>query len=339
MKLILPCLLLFICITACEKKAEVVIYTALDRSFSEPILQKFTEQTGIQVLCKYDTESTKTVGLTACLLEERNQPRCDVFWNNEILHTLRLKKAGVLAPYKPSQTPNIPKMFYDPDGYWTGFAARARVFLVNTKLVKEQEYPSKLIDLQNPRWKGKFGVARPIAGTTATHFACLFSALGSEQAQALFDSWKANQVAIQSGNKSCAEKVGAGELDICLTDTDDAMIEILQKQPVVIVYPDSRPDEIGTLLIPNTLALIAGGPNPENGKKLIEFLLSPEVEALLASGPSAQIPLNTKVTTRPNIKTHHELHIMSCDFESAAELWPQVQEYVVKHFLLSSQGK
>ncbi|MBU0616198.1 MAG: iron transporter, partial [Planctomycetes bacterium] len=61
---------------------EVVVYTALDRQFSEPILADFTAQTGIKVRPVYDTESTKTVGLVNRIRAEKVRPRCDVFWNN-----------------------------------------------------------------------------------------------------------------------------------------------------------------------------------------------------------------------------------------------------------------
>ena len=73
---------------------EVVVYTALDSEFSQPIFDDFTAATGIAVRPKFDTESTKTVGLTEAILAERNRPRCDVFWNNEILNTLRLQRQG-----------------------------------------------------------------------------------------------------------------------------------------------------------------------------------------------------------------------------------------------------
>ncbi|MEX0613127.1 MAG: iron transporter, partial [Pirellulales bacterium] len=63
---------------------EVVVYTALDQDFSEPIFDDFARETGIVVRPKFDTESTKTVGLAQAILAERERPRCDVFWNNEI---------------------------------------------------------------------------------------------------------------------------------------------------------------------------------------------------------------------------------------------------------------
>ena len=50
------------------------------------------------MLAKYDDESTKTVGLTNVIIQEAGRPRCDVFWNNEILNTLRLEEKGLLEP-------------------------------------------------------------------------------------------------------------------------------------------------------------------------------------------------------------------------------------------------
>ncbi len=78
-------------------EAEVVVYTALDREFSAPIFDDFTQKTGIVVQARYDTESTKTVGLVERIIRESGRPRCDLFWNNEILHTLRLERRGCVC--------------------------------------------------------------------------------------------------------------------------------------------------------------------------------------------------------------------------------------------------
>ena len=80
----------------------MVIYSSLDREFSEPLLKDYAKRTGVAVLPKFDVESTKTVGLTNLIITEAEQPRCDLFWNNEILNTLRLKEKGLLAPFHPA---------------------------------------------------------------------------------------------------------------------------------------------------------------------------------------------------------------------------------------------
>ncbi|MGI9427374.1 MAG: extracellular solute-binding protein, partial [Bythopirellula sp.] len=119
----------------------VVVYTALDQDFSQPVFEEFTRQTGIDVLAKYDTESTKTVGLTQALFAERERPRCDLFWNNEIVNTLRLDQAGLLAGYASPAAAAYPEAYRSRQHTWHGFAARARVLIVNTELVAPADEP------------------------------------------------------------------------------------------------------------------------------------------------------------------------------------------------------
>ena len=236
---------------------EVVVYTALDREFSEPLLDEFQRQTGIRVLAKYDVESTKTVGLVNAIIQERARPRCDVFWNNEIMHTLRLEKMGLLAAYPTKQAEGFPSEYRSPSGTWHGFAARVRVLIVNTQLVPKQDRPQSIRDLIDPKWKGRVGIAKPLFGTTATHAAVLFAHWGEEEARQFFVKLKAN-AQVLSGNKQVALSVGRGELAFGLTDTDDAIIEKENGQNVEIIYPDQEEGGLGALFIPNTLAMIRG---------------------------------------------------------------------------------
>jgi len=316
-----------------DAKRTVVVYTALDRVFSEPIFSEFEKATGVKVLAKYDTESTKTIGLVNAIRAEAERPRCDVFWNNEIVGTLRLKNQNLLEQYGPQAAADYPEIFKDPEGYWTVFAARARVLIVNTDIVKQDEMPDSIFDLADEKWKGKTGIAKPLFGTTATHAACLFAYLGEKKAQAFFKSLKDNDIAIEAGNKSCAESVSAGILAFGITDTDDAIIEVEGGKPVTIVYPDSRQGQLGTLFIPNTLAIVKGAPHPEEAKLLIEYLLSPEVEIALAECPSAQIPLGRSVDFKARVRTPEEIKAMDVDFARAAEEFAAAADYIEKYFL------
>ncbi len=315
-----------------QPEPEVVVYAALDAEFSAPLLDRFTQRTGIRVLTKFDTESSKTVGLAQAIIAERNRPRCDVFWNNEILNTLRLAHRGLLAAYLSPTARAYPQAYRDPQGRWHGFAARARILVVNTDLVPAETLPRSIFDLAQPKWRGRVGMAKPLFGTTATHAACLFSVLGERRARDFFKQLKANEVRILSGNKQVAVAVAAGELAFGLTDTDDAIVELERGAPVTIVYPDTGPDELGTLFIPNTLAIIKNGPHPAEARRLVDFLLSPEVETALAQGPSAQIPLNPLVLARPRVETPGTVKAMQVDFDAAARMWDDVSRFLRDEF-------
>ena len=326
---------LTVALNGCTSKQQqpVVVYTALDRLFSEPILIRFEEQTGIRVLAKYDSEATKTVGLVNAIRAEKDRPRCDVFWNNEIVNTIRLKNEGLLEPFTPKAAAPYPATFKDPDSCWHGFAARARVLLVNTNLVPAAELPSSVMDLAADKWKGRTGIAKPLFGTTATHAACLFAELGEEKTRNFFESLRKNDIKVMPGNKGVALAVSSGQLAFGLTDTDDAIIEVEAGKPVKIVFPDSAPDGAGTLFIPNTLSLVRGGANPEAGRQLIEYLLSPEVEEALAAAESAQICINPDVKARSRVMPDGDVKAMPVDFGIAAQEFDKAASYIEKFFL------
>lgn len=320
------------CTNSATQSNQVVVYTALDSVFSESILDEFSQATGVEALPKFDTESTKTVGLTQAIIAERNAPRCDVFWNNEILNTLRLEEQGLLDVYRSPVGEKYPEMWRSPHGTWYGFAARARVLLVNTELVLEDERPTSYRDLADSRWKGRTGIAKPLFGTTATHAACLFAVLGPEEAQRYFRDLKANDAQIMAGNKHVAQAVAAGQLAFGLTDTDDAIGEVEAGQPVAIVYPDREPEQLGTLFIPNTVAIVKKCPHPENAKQLLDYLLRPEIEAKLAQSESAQIPLNAEVKVAPRVETPRTVKAMQVDFTAAAKQWDAAAQFMRDEF-------
>ena len=311
---------------------ELVVYTALDNEFSQPVFDEFSKQSGVSVLAKYDTESTKTVGLTQAIIAERARPRCDVFWNNEILHTLRLQDRGLLDAYIPKHAGDFPAESRDPDHYWHGFAARARIFIVNTRLVSEADRPTKTADLLDEKWSGRVGIAKPLFGTTATHAACLFAIWGDRRAEDFFRRARPN-LKIMAGNSHVARAVASGQLAWGITDTDDATGQIEKGQPVAIVYPDQEPDGLGTLFIPNTVAIIKGCPHPEAARRLVDYLISPEVELELANSDSAQIPLHTGAPRPKRVESPSTVKPMQVDFQKAGKTWDHAARFLSELFL------
>lgn len=315
-----------------DSAAEVVVYTAHDSVFSEPIFTQFQRTSGVAVLPKFDVESTKTVGLVNAIMAESRRPRCDVFWNNEILNTLRLAERGLLEVYRSPAGESYPAAFKDADGKWHGFAARARIIICNTKLVAESDRPDSIYDLADENWQGKTAIAKPLFGTTASHAACLFAALGEEEAQAYFQSLKNNDVQILGGNKQVAEAVASGAAAFGLTDTDDALQMIEEGLPVAIIYPDQQAGGLGTLFIPNTVCIIRNCPHPEEARKLVDYLLSPPVEQALAEGPAGQIPLNPDVEVKTKVETPKTVRAMEVDFNDAAAKWDAAAWYIAENF-------
>jgi iron(III) transport system substrate-binding protein len=336
------CLLFAVAGCSSDRSTRVVLYCAQDREFAEGALKDFSARSGLAVEPRFDTEANKAVGLYDDLVREARRPRCDVYWNNEILATIRLQRQGLLEPYASPAAEPYPAAWKAPDHTWHAFAARARILLINTVAMKKlgvprAEWPASLLDLTHERWKGQVAMSKPMAGTSATQAACLFQAWGADKARAFYRGLKANGVQIVPGNKQAAEAAGVGQVAIGLTDTDDAVAEVEAGKPVAIVFPDRDAPEgsgRGTLFIPNTVAILKSCPNAAGAKKLIDFLLSPEVEVKLAQSESRQIPLNPEVKAKlPElIETARQARPLAVDFAKAAELWDEVQTFLRAEF-------
>jgi iron(III) transport system substrate-binding protein len=254
----------------------LTVYCAHDSIYAESILRDFTRQTGIPVAARYDTEATKSLGLTELLVREKDAPRCDVFWNNELLGTLDLQERGILAPYRGPGWQRIPANFKDADGHWTGFAARMRVEI-------SQAQKAAPFDL------ARFAIAKPLYGTTLTHYAVLWQRQGREKTIAWHRDWRARGVRELRGNAAVKDAVANGACDAGFTDTDDFFQAKDAGQPVTM-----RPvqlDDGATICIPNTVAIIRGTRRETDARRLVDFLLSAETELALARSKSRQIPL------------------------------------------------
>src|SRR5687768_14434577 len=257
---------------ACAPEPDVVLYCALDQVFSEDLVREFERETGLRVRAEFDVEAQKTVGLVTRLREERARPRCDVFWNNEIAHTVALAEDGLLAVYDSPSARDIPERHRDPQRRWTGFAARARVFIVNTELADPAAIHG-LDDLLDPRWQGKVCMARPLTGTTLTHLTALYVAWGEERVRAWLERATAEDspLSFVQSNGQVMRLVREGQMAWGLTDTDDLRVAESMDYPVVAVFPDQGEGGQGTFVIPNSVALLADAPHPEAGRRLADF--------------------------------------------------------------------
>ena len=269
------------------KSRTLVVYCAHDAIFAHSIVQSFEQSTGIHVQIRYDEEANKSLGLTNLLIAEKDQPRCDVFWNNQTLGTIRLKKEGVLQPCDPSLFDRIPQQFKDPDHQWAGFAARLRVYIVNTKLMSATEDA-----VENSLASDSLAhaaIAVPLFGTTLSHYAVLCDEMGFEELKTWHRSLRDRGVREARGNGAVKDLVAEGACQLGFTDTDDVFVAIDQGKPVRML--PVRLKSKRTICLPNSVAKIRDCPHPELADKFIRYLLSEEVEILLANSASRQIPL------------------------------------------------
>jgi iron(III) transport system substrate-binding protein len=278
----------------------VVLYTSADDVFVREVVASFEAETGIDVQLVGDTEATKTTGLVSRILAEREAPRCDVWWSSEPMGTLLLDESGVLEPggmggLAGADWPAELVGGASPDGAtWIGFAERGRVIAYSADRVETP--PTTFDALTRPEWSGRAGMARPQFGTTRGHMALLHARWGGDLFEAWLQAMKNNGIRLYDGNARVVRAIYEGEIDIGLTDTDDVWVAIANGWPIGMTYetpdPEARFPSLGATTIPNTVAIVGGGPNPDHARRLAGYLISPHVERLLAESESKNIPVD-----------------------------------------------
>ena len=316
-----------------EPVRSVVVYASIDQVQAEPVLRAFEASSGIRVLPVYDVEAAKTTGLANRLIAERRRPQADVFWSGEIVQTLRLKAEGILAAYDSPSAADIPDRERDPERFWTGFAGRARVIIVNTKILPPDRRPGSLEDFLDDRWPAEtVGIALPLFGTTATHAAAIYAFRGPDRARTFFKALKRRGVRILDGNSVVRDLVASGQLAFGLTDTDDACVALKRGLPVAMVFPDQGADRPGTLAIPTTVAMIAGAPHPAEGRAFVDHLLSPDVELRLVGSGWSSFPFRFPGQIRP-CGIPESVRAMSVGYPEIFAAWDTAQKDMRDIFL------
>ena len=315
---------------------QVVVYCAHDSVFADEVLKAFEQRSGIRVVVRYDEEASKSLGLTSLLLAEQDSPRCDVFWNNQTLGTIRLAKAGLLQSCPPKWFSRIPAKYRDPDNRWCGFAGRFRVWIVNTDHLPN----AKLSDIEAAFAADKLqncSLAVPMFGTTLTHYTELAAEIGMAELKAWHQSLRERGIREARGNGAVRDLVAEGACHYGLTDTDDVFAALDAGKPVQMLpcrLPSGR-----TICIPNSVAVIRGCPHPDEAAELVLYLLSEDVELRLANSSARQIPLGPIDTEKlpAELQPLVEWAGTSTDPAAAAEFDQPVLEWLTELYSGAAQ--
>lgn len=325
---------------ACAHRAagpRVVLYSSVDDYLLREIVPAYEAASGVRVDLVGDTEATKSAGLAQRLTAERARPRADVWWSSEPFFTIRLTREGILEPGAAAHAlghnaSRWPHALVADDGAWAGLACRARLLVRHGTRITQDQAPTSLADLTDPRWRARVGIARPEFGTTRGHIAALMLHEGPQRVESWLRAMVANRVRVYAGNATVVRAVAQGEIDLALTDTDDIWAGQRNGWDVQPAFeridpdadapapptPDAPLRSFGALILPNTAGLVRNGPNPDEGRRLLAWILGGEAERFLARSESANIPVHPDVA--PEFQHLAIEHAWRPDLERVADL-------------------
>jgi putative spermidine/putrescine transport system substrate-binding protein len=196
---------------------------------------------------------------------------------------IQAKKEGVVAPYKPAHWDDIPAGLKDPDGHWFTIHSGTLGFMVNVDALKGKPIPRSWKDLTNPTYKGMVGYLDPASafvgyvGAVAVNQAMGGSLESFDRAIAWFKDLKKNDPIVPK--QTSYARVLSGEIPILLDyDFNAYRGKYKDKANIAFVIPAE-----GTVVVPYVMSLVNKGPNQANGKKVLDFVMSDEGQAVWAN--------------------------------------------------------
>ncbi|NTV31004.1 extracellular solute-binding protein [candidate division WWE3 bacterium] len=300
----------------------VTIYVSESKNVAQPILDDFENATGIKVHAIYDSDNS--ISLTDKLIDDKEHPRADLYWNSEVSRTIKLKQEGVLQKYKPEQYNALDPSYKDPEGYWTAVTGHARVFIINNTVLSEKEIPHSLLDLINTKFADHIIATDPRNLYTQLHYATLFSVLGPVPAQDLLFTLKRYGLLTVQTDDEVIDSVLNGNAWIGIVNSDVALSAQNKHKELMVRYPDQGTKEMGTLIIPSTLGLIQHARHQENAQRLYNFIVSPSTASRLAQGELPHIPLLTEASTSNTLVDLNTIRTADVQWESVYESIPSM---------------
>lgn len=262
-------------IAAAKKEGKVVWYTTIiiDQAV-RPIAAAFEKKYGIKV--EFSRAGSAETALKIINEGRAGQTKADVFDGTATFSSIM--PAGLVAPYKPVNAAPYQKEFKDPDGNWTALVMYYLSVGINTKLVSDADAPKTYEDLLNPKWKDKMvwavvGEPSGAPGFVGNALKIMGEEKGMDYLKKLA---KQNITNMTTSQRTVLDRVILGDFPIGLMIFNHhTVISAKQGAPTKIVKVEPF---IGAASL---VGLLKGGPNPNAGKLLIEYLLSKEGQEVM----------------------------------------------------------
>ena len=311
-------------LTACGTKTEpqkaastapatgkVTVYMPSPAGLSNKIAKGFEKKTGIKV----EQFQGTTGEILARLEAEKSNPVADVVILASWSDGLSMKQKGELASYTPQNADKMVKDFKDNDNELFGYSASAVGVIYNKNVIPELSADWK--ELSDPKYEGKLAIPDPEkSGACKDFLAGYVSAYGWDALEGMAK----NGMKVPGANKAALEAVTTGEVGILVAGVDyNAYSAIKKGEPLAIYYPKS-----GTIVNPRPAMMMKSAPDKENAQKFMDYLLSDEVQKMVADaylipGRSDVKAKNIDLKDIPQIKPDWE-KMMSIASETAAKL-------------------
>jgi iron(III) transport system substrate-binding protein len=300
-------------------EATLTIYSGRSQSLVEPLIDRFAEESGIDVDVRYGD----TAELALLIAEEGDNSPADVFFSQSPGAVTSLAQRDLLGEIDQASLDLVDERFRDPDGRWVGTSGRQRVLVYDSDQIDPVDLPDSVLDLTGPDFEGKVAVA-PTNGSFQDFVTALRQIEGEDTAEAWLDGMADNDSPTYANNNAIVEAVGRGEVPMGLVN-HYYNFRFLEEDPDL----PSRNYEFeagdpGALVIPSSATVIASSEQAEQAQEFVAFLLSEESQLYFAE-ETFEYPLARDVAAAVDVTPLEDLSPPAIDIGTLGDLEATVE--------------
>jgi iron(III) transport system substrate-binding protein len=282
---------------------EITVYSGREEELVAPLLERFTEATGIDVEVRYGDSAE----LAATIAEEGGNSPADVFFAQDAGTLGAVAERGLLAELPGALLDRVDSRFRDPDGRWTGTSGRARVVAYNTDAVEKSALPASVLGFVDPRWKGKIGLP-PTNASFQAFVTAMRLTEGEARARAWLEGLMANEPKFYEKNLPVLEALAAGEIEVGLVN--HYYLYLLQEEqpdaPVANHFLGGG--DPGALVNVAGAGVLSSSDKQDAARRFVEFLLSDEGQRFYSEeAEEAEYPLVEGIQPRAGLPPLDEI--------------------------------
>jgi iron(III) transport system substrate-binding protein len=278
--------------------AKLTIYSAQHQNLTQAWAKAFQDKTGIDVQIRYGSDSS----MGAQIVQEGDKSPADVFLTENSPAMTTVQNAGLLAKIDDSTIAQVGPTYAPSTHEWVGIAARSTVLVYNPSKISEAELPKSIMDLQDPKWNGKWGAA---AG--GADFQAIVSAILETQGEAKTEAWLKglkNGAQIYQNNIAVMKAVNAGQVPVGIMYhyywyRDQALTKAGSKNTKLLYFRHQDP---GAFVSISGGAVLKSSKHAANAQKFLAFITSAEGQRMLATSDAKEYAVGNDVPSDPALE-------------------------------------
>jgi iron(III) transport system substrate-binding protein len=314
--------------SAAKEKPTLTLYNAQHEDLMKLMVAGFTKETGIKVRMR----SGEDPEMANQIVQEGPASPADVFVTENSPAMTLVDSRKLFAKVNADTLSQVPGQYRAANGDWAGFAARSTVFAYNSKRLTTAQLPASIMDLAQPQWKGKIGIA-----AAGADFQAIVSAVLSLKGEAATEQWlkglKAN-AKIYDGNGAVMKAVNAGQLQ------GGVIYHYYWYQDRAESGANSRNVELhffghqdpGAFVGVSGAGVLKSSKHKAAAQQLVKYLTGRNGQQILATSDAMEYSLSPQVPTNPKLKPLAQLGAPTVDIASLNG--PKVVELMQKAGLL-----